>query len=146
MRFRAAQDRGVAFIVEVLVPAFGVQLPDSPVEWVKISAETGLYNVRRVKDVEVYAHGFGVELIFDGLTIDFDWGEAGEPDGFDLWRLWNFARLNPCGAPCPEHAEVRAWVEEAAAAGELRRDRYLYYSPAHRAMHSRGGSANIEDI
>jgi hypothetical protein len=132
-RFRVAQDRAVTFITDVLGPTLGVRLPDSPTEWVTICAETGLYNVRWINGVEVYSHGYGIELMFTGLTIDFDWGKAGEPDGFDVWRLWNFARDNPCGLPCPEHAEVRAWVEEAAAAGELTQDLYLYYSPVHRA-------------
>jgi hypothetical protein len=107
-------------------------------EWVTICGETGLYNVRWMNGVDVYSHGYGIELIFGGLTIDFDWGEAGEPDGFDGWWLWNFARHNPNGSPCPERAQVGAWIEEAAAAGELTRDCYLYYSPAHRALPKAG--------
>ena len=133
-RFRFAQERGVAFIVGVLGPTLGVRLPRTPDQWVAICGETGLYNVRWVNGVEVYSHGYGIELIFGGLTIDFDWGEFGEADGFDIWRLYSFARLNPCGVPSPEHAVVSAWVEEAAAAGELTQDRYLYYSLVHRAM------------
>jgi hypothetical protein len=136
-RFRHAQDRGVAFVVEVLGPTLGVRLPTTADEWVNICGETGLYNARWVNGVEVYSHGYGIELIFAGLTIDFDWGEFGEPDGFDIWRLYNFARHNPCGEPTPTHAEVTAWVEEAAAAAELTPARSwhygLYYSPAHRA-------------
>jgi hypothetical protein len=137
-RFRAAQDGGVAFIVDVLGSTLGVRLPTSATEWVNICGETGLYNVRWINGVEVYSHGFGIEFIFGALTIDFDWGEFGEPDGFDVWRLWNFARLNPCGERCPEHAEVSAWVEEAVAAGELTKDLCLYYSPAHRAAPKAG--------
>jgi len=131
-RFRAAQDRGVGFIVDVLGPTLGVRLPASPMEWVGICGETGLYNVRWINGVEVYSHGYGIELIFGALTIDFDWGEFGEPDGFDVWRLWHFARMNLCNVPCPKHADVKVWVEEAVAAGELTKDRFLYYSPAHR--------------
>lgn len=133
-RFRDAQDRGVAFVVDVLGPTLGVRLPSSGNDWVAICGETGLYNVRWVNGVEVYSHGYGIELIFPGLTIDFDWGECGEPDGFDVWRLYNFARLNPCGVPAPEYATVAAWVEAAAAAGKLAQDGSLFYSPAHRAQ------------
>ncbi|MFO0822439.1 MAG: hypothetical protein U0792_04860 [Gemmataceae bacterium] len=132
-RFRVAQDRAIAFIVDALGQTLGVRMPRNPMDWVNICGETGLYNVRWINGVEVYSHGYGIELIFGGLTIDFDWGEFGEPDGFDGWWLWNFARSNPCGVPCAERAQVRNWVEEAAAAGELTRDRYLYYSPTHRA-------------
>jgi hypothetical protein len=140
-RFREAQDRGVAFIVRVLGPTLGVRLPNSPTDWINICGETGLYNVRWMNGVEVYSHGYGIELLIGRLTIDFDWGEFGEPDGFDVWRLWNFARLNPSASPCPEHSEVRTWVQEAAAAGELVQDRYLYYSPAHRAVQSQAEPA-----
>jgi hypothetical protein len=131
-RFREAQDRGVEFIVGVLGPALGVRLPINPYDWIKICGETGLYNVRWINSVEVYTHGYGIELVIDGLNIDFDWGELGELDGFDVWRLWNFARHNPSLVPCPTYAEVRAWVEEAVASGELVQDLCLYYSPAHR--------------
>lgn len=135
-RFREAQDRGVSFIVDVLGPTLGVRLPNSPNDWVNICGETGLYNVRWINGVEVYSHGYGIELVFGGLTIDFDFGDAGEADGFDVWRLWNFGRLNSCGTSCPEYEQVRAWLEEAAAARELTQDRYLYYSPANRVKQS----------
>lgn len=137
-RFRAAQDRGVGFVADVLGPVLGVRRPASGDEWVTICGETGLYHARWVNGVGVYSHGYGVELDFGALTIDFDWGDAGEPDGFDVWRLWNFANRNPVAAPCPARAAVRAWVEAAAAAGELTRDRRLFYSPAHRAAPARG--------
>jgi len=132
-RFRKAQDRGVAFITDVLGSTLGVRRPTSQPDWVEICGETGLYNVRWVKGVGVYSHSYGIELAFGDLTIDFDWGDAGEPDGFDEWWLYNFARHNPYGVPCPEHPQVRAWIEQATAANELLRDHYLYYSPAHRA-------------
>jgi hypothetical protein len=144
-RFREAQDRGVAFVIDVLGPTLGVRLPSTPLEWVCICGETGLYNVRWVNDVEVYSHGYGIELMFAGLTIDFDWGEFGEPDGFDVWRLWNFARLNRCGMPGIGHAEVRAWVEAAAATGELTKDRHLYYSPTHRARARQAAPGVVPD-
>lgn len=133
-RFRCAQDFGVAIITGVLGPTLGVGLPTSGRDWLRICGETGLYNVRWINGIEVYTHGYGIELDIDGFNIDFDWGENGEPDGFDWWRLWNFARNNPDGTPLPEDADVRQWLEEAFAAGELTRDRNLFYSPRHRAM------------
>jgi hypothetical protein len=132
-RFRADQDYGVSLVRDVLGSTLGVRLPTSNREWVAICAEYGLYHVRWVNGIEVYAHGYGIELIADGLTIDFDWGDNGEPDGFDAWRLWNHVRLN--GLPLPDEgfSQVRAWLEEAAAAGELTQDTFLYYSPRQRA-------------
>lgn len=132
-RFRQAQDLGVAAVIEVLGPALGVRPPASNVEWVVMCGELGLYKICECNGVGVYAHGFGIELIFDDLTIDFDWGDSGEPDGFDAWRLWNFVRANEIAVDCASLSQVRSWLEEAEALGELSRDRLLYYSPAHRA-------------
>jgi len=132
-RFRSAQDRGVAVIAEVLGPEFGARLPATNREWVTICEECGLYEVRHVDDVGVYAHGYGIELALDGLTIDFDWGDSGEPDGFDTWRLWNFARVNGVAVDGVDFSHVRSWLGEAAACGELTQDSQLYYSPTHRA-------------
>jgi hypothetical protein len=136
-RFRAAQDRGVAAIVEVLAPTLGVRLPGSNREWVGICVACGLYQVRWVNGIGVYAHGYGIELALGDVMIDFDWGDAGEPDGFDTWRLWNFVRSNEIAVDCESQAQVRAWLEEAAAFGELTQDRLLYYSPVHRAGRGR---------
>jgi hypothetical protein len=100
-RFRAARDRGVAFIVDVLGPTLGVRLPRTPGEWVAICGEAGLYKVRWVNGVEVYAHGYGVELDFGGLVIDFDWGEAGEPDGVRRVAAVAFRPHKPGRRPLP---------------------------------------------
>lgn len=132
-RFRAAQDLGVEFVLQALGPAFGVRLPSSNVDWVVMCEELGLYKIRQCRGISVHAHGFGIELAFDGLTIDFDWGESGEPDGFDAWRLWNFVRLNGIAVNCADLSQVRSWLEEAETLGDLSRDRFLYYSSAHRA-------------
>ncbi len=61
-RFREAQDRGVAFILGVLGPTLGVKLPASPLDWIAICGETGLYNVRWINGVDVYTHGYGIEF------------------------------------------------------------------------------------
>jgi hypothetical protein len=104
-------------------------------DWVTICGECGLYKVRHVNGIAIYAHGYGIELVVDGLTIDFDWGDAGEPGGFDTWRLWNFVRVNRIAVDCGSFSQVRLWLEEAVALGELTQDSLLYYSPTHRARH-----------
>lgn len=132
-RFRPAQDRAVAFVREELGPALGVRFPRSDVDWVAVCLECGLYGVRTVNGHTVFAHGFGIAIDFPDLTIDFDWGERGEPDGFDAWRLWIFHEDNGLLSHLPDLAQVREWLIDAAAAGELTRDRSLFYSPAHRS-------------
>ena len=134
VQFRSAQDRGVAAILDELGPALGVRLPTSNREWVSICAELGLYNVQRVNNIKIYTHGYGIELIFPELTIDFDWGENGEPDGFDTWRLWNHININKIPIAC-DYDRINSWMQQAHQVGELIRDSMygLYYSPNHRA-------------
>jgi hypothetical protein len=134
-QFRSAQDRGVAVVIEVLGPALGVRRPASNSEWVFICGKCGLSKRCQVNGIGVYAHGYGIELSFDGLTIDFDWGDLGEPDGFDAWRLWNFYQTNGFVVDCASSCQIRSWLEEAITLGELTKDRLLYYSPANRATH-----------
>jgi Domain of unknown function (DUF6896) len=133
-QFRAAQGRGVAVVASVLRNELGVRLPKSNREWVSICAECGLlWSPQEVGGIQVYAHGYGIELMVDGLNIDFDWGDAGEPDGFDAWRLWNFYQVNGLPLPCESYVQLSSWLEEAAEHGELTKDELLYYSPLHRA-------------
>jgi hypothetical protein len=105
-RFRSAQDLGVAVVAEVLGPALGVWLPATNREWVTICAECGLYKIRDVEGIGVNAHGYGIELVLDGVTIDFDWGDSGEPDGFDTWRLRNIAQVNGLAMECESFSQA----------------------------------------
>jgi Domain of unknown function (DUF6896) len=132
-RFRAAQDRAVALLANELAKPLRIRLPKSNRDWVTICAESGLYKVRRFNGVEIYAHGYGVELVTDGINIDFDWGDNGEADGFDGWRLWNFCRMNDLPRPCDSSSQIKSWLVQAVECNELLRDELLFYSPAHRA-------------
>lgn len=93
--------------------------------------ENGLYDVDRIDDVAIYCHGFGVELRFDELVIDFDWGDKGQGDGFDGWRLYNFALDNCLGIGVSD-IELNEWIDRAVATGTLIADGNLYYDPRRR--------------
>ncbi len=132
-RFREAQDNAVSFYVNTLCPTLGLRLPTSGGDWINLCGEFGLYEIRSVDGVQLDPHGIGIEFTFPTWSIDMDWGENGEADGFDAWRLHLFDRLNPTALPTPSYQEVRNWVEHAFDRGELIRDLHLYYSPLHRA-------------
>jgi hypothetical protein len=132
-RFREAQDNAVSFYVNSLCPALGLRLPTSGGDWMNLCGEFSLQQIRSFNGVALGPHGYGIEFTFPTWSIDMDWGENGEPDGFDTWRLHLFDRLNPTELPTPSVQEVRGWLEHAFDRGLLIRDSHLYYSPLHRA-------------
>ncbi|MCO6047045.1 hypothetical protein NG895_24365 [Aeoliella sp. ICT_H6.2] len=127
-RFRRAQD----LAVDTLLHDLSIPLPESNRAWPFYCAANGLHDTRELNGIGIYAHGYGVELKINDLVIDFDWGDNGERDGFDAWRLWNFQAGN-----CPEmecsHNAVKDWLETAFNEGELIKDTSLYYDPRRRA-------------
>jgi len=127
--FRVAQEIGVSTLRHDLK----IPLPTSEKNWFQYCCENNLYEIKNLNGIGIYAHGYGIELKIGTLTIDFDWGAKGEPDGFDGWRLYNFSRDNLPKIKC-EHLEVNSWFESALEVGELIKGGKLYYDPDRRAM------------
>jgi len=127
-RFRKAQD----IAVDALIHKLNIPLPETNRAWPFYCAENGLHQTRELNGIGIYAHGYGIELKIDSLTIDFDWGENGEPDGFDGWRLYNFNTDNHSDIEC-SHDDVNDWLKRAHADGELIKEASLYYDPNRRA-------------
>lgn len=127
-RFRDAQDVGVRTLTEKLQ----IPRPASGVEWVFLCIEHDLNKQHSLQGVGIYTHGYGVELKISDLTIDFDWGEQGEPDGFDAWRLYNFT-LDNGPADTYSYEQIQEWIDQSLAAGELIQSGPLYYDPKRRA-------------
>jgi len=126
--YRAAQDVGVRTLLRDL----GVPQPSSGGDWWLYCSKNGLYNSNQLGGIPIYAHGYGIELKIGSLTIDFDWGPSGEPDGFDGWRLYKFSLDNLAAIKC-SHSEVNAWLEDALANGELIKVGSLYFDPNRRS-------------
>jgi hypothetical protein len=126
-RFRKAQDIGVKTLTDQLE----IPRPISNRHWWRYCQENDLYSIDNQNGVGIYAHGYGIALTIGKLRIDFDWGDNGEADGFDGWRLYNFACDN-----CPEigcsHEIVIDWLEEALKEGSLIKSGELYYDPKRR--------------
>ena len=89
--FRASQDLAVTTLRDRL----GVPMPPSNIAWAEWShgkegpQHSALHELGLQHGLQIRTHGFGVEIRFPNLYIDFDWGDCGEGYGFDVWRLWN---------------------------------------------------------
>jgi len=129
--FRASQDRGVALLRDRL----GVLPSASNREWVFSSGSSGLDEVKEINGVHLDTHGYGIELRTGDFVIDFDWGDNGEPDGFDGWRLYLHSLEQELGFACT-HEDCIRWLEQAFQDGELSRDSHLYYDPRFRAVNN----------
>ncbi|WP_323168557.1 DUF6896 domain-containing protein [Pseudomonas atacamensis] len=50
---------------------------------------------RVTRGVKYELHGIGCRINLSTGSVDFDYGPNGEINGFDVWRLYNFARERP---------------------------------------------------
>lgn len=127
-RFRAAQD----LAIDTLTGDLQLPLPTTARDWWSYCGENGLYNIREIRGIGFFAHGFGVALQIGSLSIDFDFGRNGEIDGFDSWRLYLHAKDNLPHLSC-DHLEVNRWLQESLVAGELVQIDALCFDPKRRA-------------
>jgi hypothetical protein len=66
----------------------GIELPASNADW----AANGIPQRGMLKgDIPYFKHGYGCSIELPSGAVDFDFGEQGEIDGFDTWRLASFA-------------------------------------------------------
>lgn len=67
----------------------GMTMPNSSFAWLRADIPpTGILD----GGIEYFKHGAGCEVRLKTGAVDFDFGESGEIDGFDLWRLTKFTR------------------------------------------------------
>ena len=77
--------------------------------------------------VRYFKHGYGCAVSLPSGTVDFDFGDRGEIDGFDAWRLAGFA-----GDKLPDYGftdenAIKECIKEEVAAGALVYSGYILY-------------------
>jgi hypothetical protein len=69
-----------------------------------------------------FIHGSGCEVYAAELEIDFDFGPKGQIPGFDLWKLYDFARSHADAYPClPDRAAFNNLIDSYVEAKVLKR-------------------------
>lgn len=101
----------------------GLERPQHPQDWISSSLpQTGFIDAEQT--LPYFLHGYGCAVRLPSGGVDWDFGLEGQTDGFDAWRLWQFARSRPTAFPeFQEEAVLQAAFAEAKARG------YLYASP-----------------
>ncbi|MEM7165861.1 MAG: hypothetical protein AAF581_10375 [Planctomycetota bacterium] len=106
-----------------LLQSAGVDLPESNLAWASDArppAELpGGFRCRK--------HGFGCVVSGPDWCVDFDFGEEGQFDGFDAWRLFWFAQRANGHYDFETLADMRTAVEAATTEGALTRKGQMWY-------------------
>lgn len=113
----------VADAVAVLERA-GYRRPQTDMDWTVMD---GPPHGELVPGYRFYKHGIGCAVKGPGWAVDFDFGEQGQIDGIDPWRLKQFAepRLASYGIRSTE--EIDTLFSAACAAGELVFSGYILF-------------------
>jgi hypothetical protein len=80
---------GVAIL---LMTETGIEIPSSGRDWAVLDIPAhGELN----GGIKYYKHGQGCAVYLPEGEVDFDFGQQGQTDGFDEWRLWKFCEQRP---------------------------------------------------
>src|SRR5687768_10424986 len=110
----------VAIVLRALEHA-GVPRPKSADDW----AGYRLESTQLAGGFVIRKHGYGCEANSAGLHVDFDFGANGETDGFDVYRLWDFAEGKGYDYGFDSEDHLVAVFKEAISAGEILHDGYI---------------------
>ena len=108
----------------------GIPLPATNTDWVG----NGIPHRGHLNGgIPYFKHGYGCEVKLPSGTVDFDFGERGEIDGFDAWRLAGFAgsRLSDYGFD--SQSALHECFKAEVAAGTLIFSGYILHYLAHAA-------------
>jgi hypothetical protein len=122
--------RCVAEAVAVLQRA-GIPLPASNTAWTGME----LANGELLPGYRFFKHGFGCSVKGPGVTVDFDFGTAGQSDRFDVGRLKAFASRRADTYGFVPLTEIDRALAEATKSGEVAVDiDGLSYVTGYRAL------------
>ncbi|MCD0458956.1 DUF6896 domain-containing protein [Roseiconus lacunae] len=103
--------------------ATGIPRPASTTEWVG-------YDVPGRGQLkgggEYFIHGFGCAVRLPDTSVDFDFGDDGQIDGFDWYRLSSFAgSLLSTKYGIPDETKLRSLIDDAHTSGDLVHSGYI---------------------
>ncbi|MCY4747319.1 hypothetical protein NYO99_20270 [Pelomonas sp. UHG3] len=113
----------VSFAVGLLEQG-GIGRPNSNTEWACNGIpQTGVLP----GGVKYFKHGYGCAVHLKSGTVDFDFGENGQIDGFDVWRLSGFAEGKLGQYGFQSEKELEACFKAEVVAGALVYSGYILH-------------------
>ena len=74
-----------------------------------------------------FKHGYGCAVHLPSAKVDFDFGAQGQIDGFDLWRLVDFAARGLAKYGFSSEQAVKTAFQAAVESGEIVASEYILY-------------------
>jgi hypothetical protein len=106
----------------------GIARPESNTAWACADiSQTGVLP----GGVKYFKHGYGCAVHLKRGLVDFDFGERGEINGFDVWRLASFANERLGQYRFSSEKELEACFKAEASAGTLVYSGYILYYLRH---------------
>ena len=113
---------------ELVAEKWNITFPKTCHEWIDWCIHAGKRKLPMNKEgVKIHPHGFGLSLSNGQFWIDFDFGENGEADGFDAWRLWDFAEGNKIPTLFQSGDEIKEVITVEMERGALIFSGYINY-------------------
>jgi len=101
----------------------GFVLPKSAIEWVTNGPKKTV-----LSDGTIYSkHGYGCLITLKSGEIDFDFGDQGEIDGFDAYRLSAFTESFPSRYSAKSEREMQSILETELKSGTIEKRGRLYF-------------------
>lgn len=116
-------------LIPRLSESLGFTLPITNLEWVSFNIPQ---RGQTAEGLHYFKHGYGVAIRYDGGEIDIDFGDNGEYDGFDGYRLFRFAVESNMRIPYRNAQELVADIKEAESKGEIWYSGYILYYLSNR--------------
>ena len=122
--FNQIQQKVVAYLTKI----WNMEIPMTGDKWIVWSQEQ--YERDEFKNEErliIFPHGFGLSYEDSDDYIDFDFGEHGEINGFDVNRLWWFIETSEKRTLFTNEAQIKKVVDFETNAGNLVFSGYINY-------------------
>lgn len=102
----------------------GIAMPESNLAW----ACNGLPHKGILPSgVPYFKHGYGCGVEFETGLVDFDFGQSGETNGFDFWRLACFAGDRLSQYTFTSKEDLRECFQSAVESGAFVSSTYMLY-------------------
>lgn len=115
MQFNRAQQ----LAVEALELEFDCPRPQSAMDFITRCVHAIRDKNYQAGSYKLRPHGIGIEVELGNIKIDFDFGDNGEINGFDSWRLLNFVTENEIKTSLNTEQKINIAIEQAIDKGYI---------------------------